>query len=80
MAANEAIAVGDLRIQIDPMLCVAFAECVTVAPEAFRLNGDDMVEFVEPQRVERERLLAACAVCPVDALLVWDGSGRQLVP
>lgn len=72
--------VGDLRIGIDPSLCVAFADCVTVAPEAFRVEDDGIVAFVEPQRVERERLIAACDVCPVDALLVWDAVGTQLVP
>ena len=79
MAVHEQL-VGDLRIGIDPLLCVAFGDCVTVAPEAFRLDDDGIVAFVEPQRVERERLLAACAACPVDALLVWDAQGTQLVP
>lgn len=72
--------VGDLRIGIDPSLCVAFADCVAVAPEAFRVNADSIVEFHEPQGVERERLIAACDACPVDALLVWDAQGTQLVP
>lgn len=72
--------VGDLRIAIDPSLCVAFADCVTIAPEAFHLHDDGIVAFVEPQRVERERLIAACDACPVDALLVWDVTGNQLVP
>lgn len=79
MATNEQV-VGDLRIGIDPLLCVSFADCVTVAPEAFRLDDDGIVAFVEPRRVERERLIAACAACPVDALLVWDAQGTQLVP
>ena len=72
--------VGDLRIQIDPLLCVAFGDCVTAAPEAFVVNEQGIVDFVEPHRVERGKLLAACAACPVDALLVWDAAGRQLVP
>ncbi len=72
--------VGDLRIAIDPSLCVAFADCVTLAPEAFHLNDDGCVAFVEPQRVARERLIAACEACPVDALLLWDATGNQLVP
>ena len=71
---------ADLRIGIDPLLCVGFGDCAKVAPEAFRLNDEGMVEFVDPDRVERERLLAACAACPVDALLVWDSTGAQLVP
>ena len=73
-------AVGDLRIGIDSSLCVAFGDCVTVAPEAFHLQSDGVVAFVEPERVERERLIAACDACPVDALLVWNAAGTQLVP
>lgn len=69
-----------LRIRIDRTLCVGFGECVDAAPEAFRLDGDDVVEFLAPERVDRERLLRACQACPVDALAVVDPDGRQLVP
>lgn len=72
--------VGDLRIRIDATLCVAFADCIDIAPEAFRLDGDDVVAFVEPEGVGRERLLSACEVCPVDALTVWIADGTQVVP
>jgi len=68
-----------LRIRIDPALCVAFADCVTVAPEAFALDPEGVVAFVDPERVERERLIRACEACPVDALLVWDADGTPLV-
>lgn len=77
--ASERI-VGDLRIRIDPTLCVSFGDCVTAAPEAFALDGEGIVRFVTPESATRERLLAACDACPVDALTVWDASGRQLVP
>ncbi|MBI1967522.1 MAG: ferredoxin [Gemmatimonadetes bacterium] len=80
MAADAEWVVGDLRIRIDATLCVAFGECVTIAPEAFRLNDDGVAVFVEPHRVERGRLLAACAACPVDAVMVWDAQGNRLVP
>jgi ferredoxin len=72
--------VGDLRIAIDPALCVAFGDCVTIAPEASRLSDESLVAFLEPERVERERLITACDACPVDALLVWDAHGTPLVP
>lgn len=72
--------VGTLRVRIDRTLCVGFGECVTEAPEAFVLNGEDIVVFVNPERVERERLVRACDLCPVDALTVWDETGRQIVP
>jgi ferredoxin len=72
--------VGDLRIRIDRTLCVGFGDCVTEAPEAFVLDDTGTAIFVNPDKVERDRLLKACDVCPVDAITVWDGSGAQIVP
>ncbi len=72
--------VGDLTVRIDRTLCVGFGNCVTAAPEAFRLAEDGVVVFVKPDEVDRQGLIDACDVCPVDALSVWDESGRQIVP
>jgi len=72
--------VRDLRIRIDATLCVAFEDCIDIAPEAFRLDGNDIVAFVEPEGVGRERILSACEACPVDALTVWSDDGTQIVP
>ena len=80
MADFEDMQVGDLRVRIDRTLCVGFGDCVTAAPEAFQLADDGVVVFVKPDDVERSRLLEACDVCPVDALTVWDSTGRQIVP
>ena len=81
MADTEEMVVSGLRVQIDRSLCVGFGDCVSEAPEAFRLDGEDVAVFGEdPAGVERERLVKACDVCPVDALTVWDAEGRQLIP
>ena len=80
MAGFEEKQVGSLRIRIDRELCVGFGDCVTGAPEAFRLDEEGLAVFTQPEKVERERLLAACEACPVDALTVWDEAGVQLVP
>jgi ferredoxin len=72
--------VGGLKIRIDRELCVGFGDCVEAAPEAFRLDDEGLAVFSQPEQVERVRLLAACEVCPVDALTVWDEAGEQLVP
>lgn len=80
MAGFEEKQVGLLRIRIDRELCVGFGDCVTGAPEAFRLDEEGLAVFTQPEKVERERLLAACEACPVDALTVWDEAGVQLVP
>lgn len=79
MSATERV-VGGLRVRIDPTLCVAFGDCIEIAPEAFRLDAEDVVEFVAPETVERHRLLEACRACPVEAITVVDGDDRPLVP
>ncbi len=73
--------IGTLAVRIDRSLCVGFGDCVTEAPDAFELDDDDIAVFGgRPEWVSRERLLRACEVCPVDAISVWDESGKQLVP
>ena len=72
--------IDGLRVRIDRTLCVGFGDCVSEAPEAFALDGENVVVFVAPESVGRERLLRACASCPVDALTVCDSDGTQLVP
>ena len=76
---DERIAAG-LRVRIDRTLCVGFGDCIKEAPEGFKLDGDGVAVFVDPEAVERDRLLRACDACPVDAISVWDLGGRQLVP
>ena len=78
-AVTERIVHG-LTIRIDRGLCVGFGDCVDEAVEAFRLDEEGVVVFVEPERVGREQVLRACDACPVDAISVLDAEGRQLVP
>jgi ferredoxin len=76
----EERAVDGLRVRIDRTLCVGFGDCLAEAPGAFRLDGQGVATFADPDGVDRERLLRACRACPVDALTVWDAHGSQLVP
>lgn len=80
MGGGDERTVHDLRIRIDRDLCVGFGDCVGEAPEAFKLDDAGVVVFVHPESVERERLIRASDLCPVDALTVWDAAGRQLAP
>lgn len=72
--------IGDLTVRIDRTRCVGFGHCIDEAPAAFGLGEDDLVEFHDPAQVQREILLTACEVCPVEALTVHDRTGQQLVP
>jgi ferredoxin len=72
--------VHGLRVVIDREQCVGFGDCVKEAPEGFKLDEDTIAVFIDPEAVERERLLRACDSCPVDAITVWDETGSQIVP
>lgn len=80
MSDPDEIVVHSLRVRIDRSLCVGFGDCVTEAPEAFVLDDEGVAVFVRPEQVDRECLLRACDVCPVDAITVWDAEGIQIVP
>ncbi len=80
MSDGEERIVAGLRVRIDRTLCVGFGDCVKEAPEGFKLDADGVAVFVDPDAVERDRLLRACDACPVDAISVWDSDGKQLVP
>jgi ferredoxin len=73
--------IGDLTLRIERSLCVGFAQCVDESELAFRMDDDDdVVAFETPENETRERLLQACKVCPVEALVVVDADGNQIVP
>lgn len=72
--------IAGLRIHIDRDLCVGFGDCIDVAPEAFVLDEEGIAELLSPEALERNRLLRACAACPVDAISARGPNGDVLVP
>ena len=67
-------------IRIDRTLCVGFGDCVEAAPDAFDLDLEGVAIFLDPGAVDAARLREACGVCPVDALVIFDMEGQQIVP
>ncbi len=45
--------VGDLTVRVDRTLCVGFGDCVQEAPEAFRLDEEDVVVGAQVREGER---------------------------
>ena len=73
--------ISGLTIRIDRTLCISTGNCMKVAPDVFAFNGENICAFkADPADIERDRLIDACDVCPVDALIVMDETGTQLVP
>lgn len=73
--------IGALTIRIDRGRCIGTGNCIKLAGEVFVLDGERICSFIEgPNDAERERLIEACSVCPVEALFVIDEESRQIVP
>jgi ferredoxin len=73
--------IGGLTVRIDRAVCISTSNCMKVAPEVFQFDDENICSFKgDAPDIERERLIDACDVCPVDALIVLDEAGQQLVP
>lgn len=70
-----------LTVEIDRTLCVGFGDCIDVAPELFEFDDEGIVTFrADASAVPRDRLVTACDICPVDALVLSDADGTRIVP
>lgn len=73
--------ISGLTIRIDRSLCISTSNCMVAAPDVFEFDDEMICAFKEnPADIERERLINACDLCPVDALIVIDSDGKQVVP
>lgn len=73
--------IAGLTVKIDRLLCVGFEDCLAEAPEAFLLDDEGIADFRDDAtETTRERIMAACDSCPVDALMAFDEQGDQLIP
>lgn len=70
-----------MRIVVDLNRCEGYAQCCFLAPEAFRLAGEEALRYdPAPDDALREKILQAAAACPVQAILVdlmEEGDGRE---
>jgi len=60
---------GRMRLVVDLTLCQGYAQCCFLAPETFRLNGNEALMYVpEPDDAQRTKVQRAAAACPVQAI------------
>ena len=72
--------IGSLVVRIDRLLCVGFEDCMDLAPNALVLDDQGIVVFTpEADELTRDQVLAACRICPVDAIAVFE-NGAQVAP
>jgi ferredoxin len=58
-----------VRVVVDLTVCQGYAQCAFLAPEAFRLSGEEALMYDPgPDDALRERILRSAAACPVQAI------------
>ncbi|WP_330342690.1 ferredoxin [Streptomyces sp. NBC_00557] len=60
-----------MNIVVDLSRCEGYAQCAFLAPEAFRMHGEEALIYdPNPDDAQRDQVLRAAAACPVQAILV----------
>lgn len=68
-------------MRIDRTLCIGSGNCTNLAPEILVIREDNIVGFQEDTPdIDEGRLEEAASICPVDALILEDENGEQIVP
>lgn len=81
MEATREREISGLTIRIDRDLCIGSGNCVNLAPEIFEIDEENIVDFLDDTPdIDQGRLTEACSLCPVDALIVENADGEQIVP
>jgi ferredoxin len=66
-----------MRIVVDLSRCEGYAQCAFLAPDAFRMHGEEALMYdPSPDDARRDQVLRAAAACPVQAILVDRLEGR----
>jgi ferredoxin len=68
-----------MLIVVDLNRCQAYAQCCFLAPGVFKLHGEEALWYdPEPDEAQREHVLRAAAVCPVQAIVVqWSEAANR---
>lgn len=74
--------IGGVTVRIDRGSCIASESCVSMAPDLFELDDQEIITFRDdaPNDANKDYVVDACSVCPVDVFTVIDDDGNELVP
>ncbi len=62
-----------LKIHVDMEKCQHYGQCVYEAPNIFKLNSDDKLEYIATaDESERVNLKEAADVCPMQAITISE--------
>lgn len=70
-----------IKITVDRDKCIGASSCISVAPETFELDDQDIAQVKNETGNESDQQLLAAQSCPVGAITIVDQeTGEQLWP
>jgi ferredoxin len=69
-----------LKITVDREKCISAATCIAVAPETFELDGEGKAVVKNATGNDDATIIEAAKSCPTQAIIIEDGTGKQIVP
>ena len=69
-----------MKIEVDKELCISVASCVAIAGNTFELDDEGIAKVKNPKGDSDETIMQAAQSCPVNAIIIYDDSGKQIYP
>lgn len=67
-----------MRVVVDLNRCQGYGQCVFAAPSVFWMDGSEALFFdYNPDKDQRENVVAAAAACPVHAISIDHADLRE---
>lgn len=78
---NQYLEVGPYRLTLIKPLCIGASSCVAISPDVFKINEQNIAEFIANGTDDPSTLLLAAQACPTRAIIVTNReTGDQLWP
>ena len=62
-----------IKVDVDMTKCQHYGQCVFEAPNVFKLNEDDKLEYTATaEDSERDNVEAAIDICPMQAIFIVE--------
>jgi len=69
-----------MQIKTDRDKCISAGTCVAIAPDVFELDEEGKVRIKNPKGADEQTILDAARSCPVEAIEIYDDSGKRIFP
>jgi ferredoxin len=69
-----------VKIVVDRGKCIGAANCVGMAPGAFKLDPEKKALVVRPDAHDDNTLFEAAESCPTEAIALYNDTGEQIFP